>query len=177
MSGRKYILLLPLFFLSFQSAAGCFCNDAKGASLRDVLSHPDQFINKRIKVDAVLRTDGKEYTRISDSEGSTFSILVTADEESTQYYLKNKISKSENFDVINDLSRKLQRLEGKNHNRDLSKINYYRQDVVVCGRLVKSMGELRFAVDNMHVKDSYLLPWTREQKRKHEKLEVETFPW
>jgi len=176
-SGWKYILSFPLLFLSLQAVAGCFCSDAQNVSLSEILSHPDQFINKRVKVDAILRTDGKEYTRISKGEGSEFSILVTADDESTQYYLKHRLSEKENIDVIKDLFRKLRRLEGPGYERDLSKITYYRQDVVVCGRLVKSMGGLRFALDDMHVKDSYLLPWTHEQKIKHKKLEVEMFPW
>jgi hypothetical protein len=56
-------------------------------------------------------------------------------------------------------------MEGAKYEKDMSKIRYYRQDVLACGRLIKEQGELRFALDDMHIERSYLLPW-RSKKGK-----------
>lgn len=148
--------LLCVFSPSVASTG--FCDGSGFISLDQVLSRPDEFLNKRIQTRAVLKTDAKEYTRISLAEGSNFSILTTADDESTGYGKTHDISDSTRLNVVDDLFEKLRTAEGMKYKPDISKIRYYRQDVVVCGRLVRSAGELRFAVDDMRVEDSYLLP-------------------
>jgi hypothetical protein len=50
----------------------------------------------------------------------------------------------------------------------MSKIRYYRQDVLACGRLIKEQGELRFALDDMRIERSYVLPWKSEKISKSE---------
>ena len=156
-----YASLLYLFLVQIpiRAAEVGFCERSKFVPLDQVLSEPTQFLNKRIQTNAVLRTDGKEYTRISLDEGSRFSVLTTADNESTAYYKRNRLSVSPPFDVFRDLFKKLHAREGEKYKPDMTKIQYYRQDVLVCGRLVGSMGNLRFAVDDMRIAKSYLLPW------------------
>ena len=149
--GMLCVLPLPL-------AATDFCDGSKVVSLDQVLTRTDEFIEKRVQARAVLKTDAKEYTRISLAEGSHFSILTTADDESTAYGKTHDLSGGYRLNVVNDLLEKLRAAEGMKYKPDMSKIRYYRQDVVVCGRLVRSAGDLRFAVDDMRVEDSYLLP-------------------
>jgi hypothetical protein len=154
-----------LYLLSAQAAGAGFCDGSKFVPLDQVLSNPIQFLNKRIQTHAILRTDGKEYTRISLDEKSNFSMLTTADDESTAYYKRHDLSAKRHFNVFEDLFEKLRVVEGAKYKQDISKIKYYRQNVMVCGRLVKSMGALRFAVDDISVESSYLLPWiTAKQK-------------
>lgn len=151
-----YMSLLCVF--SAQVRGADFCDGSKFAGLDQVLSNPNKFINKRIQTHAILSTDAKEYTRISFDEKSDFSILTTADDESTSYYISHNLSSKTSLNVVDDLFDKLRTTEGKKYKPDISKIRYYRQNVTICGRLVKSMGQLRFAVDDMRIENSYLLP-------------------
>lgn len=154
-----------LCFSSLPVVATDFCDGSKFVSLDQVLSRPDEFIDKRIQTRAVLKTDAKQYTRISLAEGSNFSILTTADDESTAYGQVHDISDRHHLNVVNDLFEKLRAVEGAKYRPDMSKIRYYRQDVLICGRLVGTIGERRFAVDDMRVEDSYLLPLRRGVRR------------
>jgi hypothetical protein len=151
--------------VSAQVAAADFCEGAKLIPLDQVLANQSRFLNKRIQTHAVLTTDGKEYTRIWFAEKSDFTVLTTADDESTAYSQRNDLSTQSPFNVIGDLLDKLRTAEGAKYKRDISKIKYYRQDVVACGRLVKEQGELRFALDDMHIERSYLLPWKKSRSR------------
>jgi hypothetical protein len=150
-----------LCLVSAQVAATDFCEGAKFVPLDQVLTKQNQFLNKRIQTHAILMTDAKEYMRISLAEKSDFTILTTADDESTAYNQRLGLLAKPPFNVVGDLFEKLQAMEGAKYKKDMSKIRYYRQEVMVCGRLVKSMGDYRFAVDDMHVERSYLLPWKR----------------
>lgn len=147
-----------LFFISSSVVAKDFCDGSKFVSLDHALSSADKYINRRIQTRAVLKTDAKEFTRISLGENSQFSVLTTADDESTAYWKSHNLSIKNRLNVMDDLFEKLRAVEGSKYKPDMSKIRYYRQDVIICGRLVRSMGELRFAVDDMHIEDSYLLP-------------------
>jgi hypothetical protein len=157
----RLIYIGLLYLLSAQAAGASFCDGSKFVSLDQVLSNPVQFLNKRLQTHAILSTDGREFTRITFDEKSKFSILTTADDESTAYYKQHDLVANPPLNVVDDLFEKLRMAEGTKYKRDMSKIRYYRQNVMVCGRLVKSMGELRFAVDDMHVESSYLLPWKK----------------
>lgn len=148
---------------SLPVASTDFCDGSRLVRLDQVLSRPGDFINKRVQTRAVLKTDAKEYTRISLAEGSNFSILTTGDDESTAYGKTHDLSNGARLSVVDDLNEKLRATEGARYKPDMSKIRYYRQNVVVCGRLVRSAGEWRFAVDDMHVEDSYLLPLKSEK--------------
>jgi hypothetical protein len=152
-----------LCLLSAQVAAADFCEGAKFVPLDQVLSNQSQFLNKRVQTHAVLTTDGKEYTRIWLAEKSDFTVLTTADNESTAYSQRNDLLTRPPFNVIADLFDKLRATEGAKYKRNMSRIRYYRQDVMACGRLVKEQGELRFALDDMHIERSYLLPWKKSR--------------
>jgi hypothetical protein len=148
-----------LCVISSPVVANDFCDGSKFVKLDHVLSSPDKYINSRVRTRAILKTDAKEYTRISLDENSKFSVLTTADDESTTYGKRHNLSVENSQNVVDDLFEKLRAVEGSRYKPDMSKIRYYRQDVVICGRLVRSMGELRFAVDDMHIEDSYLVPF------------------
>lgn len=169
-------LVLAMFFcaLPLQVTAGNFCCGSKITTLDKVLSNPKTFLNKRVQVQATLRTDGKAYTRIASGANPETSILTTADAESTTYSKRHHLSNTPLFDVRKDLFDKLHALEGSKYKRDLSKIRYYRQEVTVCGRLVLSNGTFRFAIDNLRVESSYLLPWKKSQKGE-KRLEFKSF--
>lgn len=138
--------------------ASDFCLNSSKETLDQVISNKKQFLGKRVLVHAVLRTDGKEYTRLSLAEGSDVSILATADDESTAY--RGRMSPPPpSYGLREDFFAKLKEREGNRFKPDMSKIGYYRQDVIACGRLVEEAGEYRFALDDMRVEKSYLLPF------------------
>ncbi|MFC4762965.1 hypothetical protein [Dyella koreensis] len=159
----RIICISLLYIFSAQVTGADFCEGSKFTPLDQVLSKPGEFLNQRIQTHAILRTDAKAYTRISLDEKSGFSVLTTADDESTAYNKRHNLSAKPPFNVVSDLFAKLHPVEGAKYKADISKVRYYRQNVMVCGRLVRSMGELRFAVDDMHVEDSYLLPWKNKK--------------
>lgn len=64
--------------------------------------------------------------------------------------------------MVDDLLEKLHTAEGAKYKKDLSKIRYYRQEVIVCGRLVKEQNEIRFALDDKHIERTYLLSWRHQ---------------
>jgi hypothetical protein len=161
---NRWICAALLSLISAQVSAAEFCEGAKFVPLDQILTKQDQFLNKRVQTHAILMTDAKEYSRISFAEKSNFTILTTADDEATAYNQKNDLLSDPPFNVVDDLFKKLRAVEGSSFKPDMRKIRYYRQDVMVCGRLVRSMGELRFAVDDMHIEKSYLLPWKNRRK-------------
>lgn len=143
-----------------------FCGGATFVSLDKMLSTPSDYFDKRVQTHAVLTTNVKEYTRIWLDEKSDFSVLTTVDDESS-VYAQGQHSPGPPFPaVVVDLFDKLRAVQGAKFKRDMSKIEYYRRDVMVCGRLTGSGRDLRFAVDDMHTEDSYLLPWSEGQAEK-----------
>lgn len=162
---NRWICSALLCLLSAQVTAADFCEGAKFVPLDLLLTNQNQFLNRRVQTHAVLATDAKEYTRIWLTEKSKFTVLTTADDESTTYNQRHGLSNHPPFNVVNDLFEKLRAMEGAKYKKDMSKIRYYRQDVMVCGRLVKEQGELRFAVDDMRIERSYLLPWKKPKSK------------
>jgi hypothetical protein len=143
-----------------------FCGGATFVSLDKMLSTPSDYFDKRVQTHAVLTTNVKEYTRIWLDEKSDFSVLTTLDDESSVYAQAQHSSGPPFPAVVVDLFDKLSAVQGPKFKRDMSKLEYYRRDVMVCGRLIGSGRDLRFAVDDMHAEDSYLLPWSEEQAEK-----------
>jgi hypothetical protein len=164
---RTASVLLPLL-LAFSSTAGAadFCDGSRFVTLDQVLSHPNDFLQKRIQLRALLRTDAKEFTRLSLDENSRFSVLTTVDEVAGSYNKSHNLSATQSVNVVDDLYDKLRIVEGAKFVQDRTKIRYYRQDVNVCGRLVRTGDGVRFVIDDLHVEKSYLLPFkTVETKR------------
>jgi hypothetical protein len=147
--------------LSAQAAAAEFCDGSIFVSLDQVLQKKDHFLNRRVQTHAILRTDAKEYSRISLDEKSDFSVLTTADDESTAYHDRMKLPSPPHAFLIDDFFDKVKERDGEHYKKDLTKIGYYRQDVIACGRLVQYADSYRFALDDMQMKRSYLLPWKR----------------
>lgn len=143
-----------------------FCEGAKLVSLDKVLSNPDDYFNKRIQTHAVLTTNVKEYTHISLDENSDFSVLTTVDNESESYTKRQRLPRPSFPSVVTDLFDKLRNLQGAKFTKDMLKLNYYRRDVLACGRLIGSARDFRFAVDDMYTEQSYLLPWQDLQNGK-----------
>lgn len=155
----QWIRVVLICLVSGRAVAADFCEGAKFVPLDQLLTKQEEFIGKRIQTKAIFSTDAKEYTRISFAEKSNFSILTTADDESTAYSQRHDQLTHPPFGVIDDLFKKLREVEGPKYKKDMSKIRYYRQDVEACGRLVKKYGELRFAMDDAHIERTYLVPW------------------
>jgi hypothetical protein len=151
-----------LCLLSARVAATDFCEGAKFVPLNQLLTKQDQFLNRRVQTHAILTTDAKEFVRIWFAEKSRFTILTTADAESTAYNQRMNLSTEPHINVVDDLFEKLHTAEGGKYKNDMSKIRYYRQKVVVCGRLVKEQNEIRFALDDKHIETTYLLPWRHQ---------------
>lgn len=155
---RRGILIVLLGVASLRVTAGDFCDGSRFFPLDKVLTRQGQFLDRRIKTHAILMTDAKEYTRILAAEGSPLTVLTTADDESTRYYKSNN-HHYRAFSLVGDFTAKLRLREGVRYKLDMSKIRYYRQDVTLCGRLVKDKVGYRFAIDDVRVERSYLLHW------------------
>lgn len=158
-------IVIVLISLSGSVSAHNFCGDAQLVPLNNLISNKSKYLNQRVKTYAVLSTDAKEYTLLKQDEKSKLGILITSDAETDEYAKRMSLRPEKNTNVVDDLFEKLRAREGAEYKPDKTKIRYYRQDVMVCGRLVRSMGELRFAVDDMRIEKSYLLPWKNERKK------------
>lgn len=155
---KKYVYAALLCVLSSQVAGVEFCDGADFVTLDKILSTPGEYIGKRVQTHAVLMTDAKEYTRLSLAEHSGFTILASGDDETTSYFNSHKLPVRKWSDLVDDLFTKVRAAEGPTFKPHLSMIQYYRQNVTACGRLIKDQGELRFALDELRVENSYLLP-------------------
>jgi len=153
--------LLSLISLSSSLFAHEFCESAKFVSLNDLISDRDTYLDQRVQTRAVLSTDAKEYTLLKQDEGSKLGILISSDSETEDYKKRMHLSPGGGINVVDDLFGKLRRQEGAGYKPDKTKMRYYRQDVVACGRVVESLGEIRFSVDEMRIERSYLLPWKK----------------
>lgn len=156
---------LLLCLVSTQALSKDFCDGASFVALDNLLQNKTQFLNKRIQTHAILRTDGKEYFRISFEENPSFSILLTADAETTAYFHAHPDIANNHVNVFDDLFSKMQSMGVPKSEREMSKIRFYRQEVTVCGRLVGDQNEVQFAVDDERVERTYLLPWKSSGKR------------
>ena len=143
--------------------AGDFCDNAPFVKLNQVISHKTSYIGVRVRTHAILKTDLKEYTIIEQAEGSGTYLLVGSDEQNSG--LRNVMGKSDitNSSVSRDFMNKYEQKEGAGAAVDWSKIVYYRQERLLCGRVIKVNGRWRFAIDDSILQRSYLLNW----KKKH----------
>lgn len=154
------IVITALIIFSGIASAHCFCGDARFVPLDHLISNKGVYLNKRVRTHAVLSTDAKEFTLLREDEKSKHGLLVTSDAETQAYAKRMNLRSKKYITVVDDLFDKLRAREGTRYKPDMTKIRYYRQDVLVCGRVVRSMGKIRFAVDDMRIEKSYLLPWT-----------------
>jgi len=154
-------VLLLLISVNNSLSACEFCGNAKFVSLNDLISDKRTYLNQRVKIHAVLSTDAKEYALLKQEEESKLGILISSDSEAEEYKRRMHIPPERGINVVDDLFEKLRMREGANYKPDMTKIRYYRQDVVACGRIIESMGEIRFSVDDMRIERSYLLPWRK----------------
>ncbi|QDE39790.1 hypothetical protein FIV34_11520 [Luteibacter pinisoli] len=140
-----------------------FCDDSPVVSLETLLSHPDEFLDKRVRLHALMATDGKEYSNLRASEESRVSILTTIDEVSSMYAREHPDT-GPSFNLMDDFKAKLKERQGGAYKFDMSKIVQYRQDVDACGRLVGPANDRFFALDDMVILKSYLLPEKSSRK-------------
>lgn len=156
-------LVSLLLFQATSVPARDFCQSASFVPLDQLVLSKDAYLNRRVRTHAVLITDAKEFSLLKEEEGSHYGLSTSYDEESDAYKVRMSIPQAPPFNVVNDLFEKLRVLEGTKYKQDMTKIRYYRQEVMVCGRVVKSSdGEYSFAVDDMRRERSYMLPWERK---------------
>ena len=162
---KQWRVALLLCLVSTQTPSKDFCDGSNFVALDNLLLNKAQFLNKRIQTHAILRTDGKEHTRISLEENSRFTILLTADAETTAYFHMHPDIVNHYVDAKDDLFSKMQSMGVPKAEREMSKISFYRQELMVCGRLVGDQNEVQFAVDDQRVERTYMLPWKNSGKR------------
>jgi hypothetical protein len=141
--------------------ASHFCNNASLVPMDQIAADKDMYLNKRVRSHAVLRTDAKEFSLLKQDETTHFGLRTITDDESVSYSNGLSPQKKQSFNTKGDFFEKLREMEGRAYRPDMTKIIYYRQDVLVCGRLVKSDKEYYFAIDDMVIEKTYLLPWDR----------------
>lgn len=144
--------------------AGNFCDNAPFIKLNQIISHKQSYIGVRVRTHAILKTDLKEYTIIEQSEKSDNYLLVGSDGQNSG--LRNITGKSDitSSSVSLDFMNKYKQMEGARAAVDWSKIVYYRQERLLCGRVVKVDGRWRFAIDDSILQSSYLLDWKKKHK-------------
>jgi hypothetical protein len=161
---RMQLALLVLMFVSPACSANAFCGNAPFVPFDQLAMNAKSMLNKRVRTRAVGTTDAKEYTRYRQDELSPEGLLQTADSESTRYAEAMKLSPPA-FDVREELFRLLRIAEGDRYKPDLAKIRYYREDVMLCGRVVRTWGMFEFAVDDLIRERTYLLLPQRSAKK------------
>ncbi|MEO7067922.1 MAG: hypothetical protein ABI114_13490 [Rhodanobacter sp.] len=135
-----------------------FCQGASFVPLDQLVLSKDAYLNKRVRTHAVLVTDAKEFSLLKQEEDSHYGLRTSYDEESDAYKMRMALPPAPPFSVVGDFFEKLRALEGPKYKQDMTKIRYYRQDVIVCGRVVKSSdGEYSFAIDDIRRERSYVL--------------------
>lgn len=152
-----------LYCVSNAAYASDFCDNAPFVQLNHVISHKQWYLGVRIRTSAILKTDLKEYMIIEQTEGSDSYFLVGSDGQSGS--LKNVSGKSDisNASVSRDFIRKYKQKEGMVATVDWSKIVYYRQERLFCGRVIMVNDSFRFAIDDSILENSYLLDWKKNK--------------
>lgn len=166
MIGRAAILIV-LACSMYIGAAQCrdFCDDAKFVKLDELIARRDSYLDKQVKTRAVLKTDLKEYTLLRQDETSKLAILVGWDAEfsgraTTQ---SSRVSDLNPLAILNDYYGKLRDVGIDDKGR--SKLKYYRQVRLLCGRVRKGdpIG-YRFVIDGSVLERSYLVGWRKKRK-------------
>lgn len=144
--------------------AGDFCDNAPFVQLSQIISHKQSYLGVRVRTHAILKTDLKEYMIIEQAEGSSNYFLVGSDGQGAS--LKNVTGKSDitNSSVSHDFIKKYKQKGGMGAAVDWSKIVYYRQERLLCGRVIKVDNYWRFAIDDSILQNSYLLGWKKKHK-------------
>jgi len=165
----KYAAHLLLFLLiqatSLPAFAAGFCGNARFMPLDELLADKGKNIGLRVKTRAILQTDLKEYSSLRQSEHSVSSILVGDDE--TAIYRQRHSSNPESLSAYNisaDYFSKLHalRIDGN----DMSQLVNYRQELLLCGRLIKEGKRYSFAIDDSILEESYLIPTNPRHPRR-----------
>ncbi|TBR36091.1 MULTISPECIES: hypothetical protein [Dyella] len=150
-------LLFPLgMLISTTLSAREFCEASPAVEFDIWVSHRESHIGQRVRFDATLRTDGKEFTVLQAGEGGG-QILMTSDDESDAYRERWKVPDRFVPGTYKDLNSKIDQLGRDGRRLQPPTIRYYRQEVTVCGRIVNDDGLLKFAVDDMITVSSYLI--------------------
>ena len=160
----KRSALAGLILLVSQSTqAAEFCDGSRFVDFDQLVAKNEAYVGKRVRTHAIAMTDAKEYTLFRKNEDSQEGLLESWDQE-TDAYAKRMGLSDQPFNVRQDLFDKLRALEKDQFKPDLTKIVYYRQVVSLCGRLVSEDGRYSFAVDDLILEKSYLLPFHSSMK-------------
>jgi hypothetical protein len=134
-----------------------FCDNAELFKLNHVINNKSEFLNKRIRTQAIMITNAKEFTLIKQDEIDKIGILVTSDEVSSSYRLDHNIPVDKSFNVTGDYFEKMKSRSGSSVNGSLSEIYLYRQKRMLCGRLINKYNKYYFSIDDSILEQSYIL--------------------
>ncbi|MBS0498836.1 MAG: hypothetical protein JSR74_00745 [Proteobacteria bacterium] len=150
-------------------AAQCrdFCDGAKFVAFDDLVANRDSYLDRQVKTRAILKTDLKEYTQLRQSEASSVAILVGWDAEfpgSATVIQSSQGSDLNPSSILRDYYVKLRNIGISN--KDRSKLRFYRQVRLLCGRVRKAepIG-YRFVIDDSVLERSYLIDWIKPKTR------------
>lgn len=159
----RWTLALMIVLVSTLCHGEGFCGTAPYVPFDQVVRDKALMIGQCVRTHVVVTTDAKEYSLFRENEHSRYGLLETAGDESPRCAKTDTPSQSTDVNVREDLFRKLREVEGDNFKPDLTMIRYYRQDMLLCGQVVKEDGEIRFAVDDGILERSYLLPLPKKR--------------
>lgn len=154
MQSTRLIIGLLLTAVSGLSVAGDFCRASSAVNLDQWFGDMPARMGVRIRAKAILVTDAKEYTVVFGTEGG--HVAFTTSDERTMEYRKH-VPKRDVPAALLDMNEKLVRASRELPGLSPPEIRFYRQEVLLCGRVEMIDGQYSLAVDDLIVAKSYLL--------------------
>lgn len=158
----RVIVAVAMLFTVTVIHASSFCEGAQFVAFDELVRSKDGYLNMRIRTHGVLSTDGKEFSLLKQEERSIHGLLVENDSEADKYAREHTLHTDASFDLVADFTSKLQQQEGSKAPSDMSKIGSYRQQLALCGRVIKGSFGYGFAIDDSILERTYLI---RRKKR------------
>lgn len=172
MISRPALLIIAACSM-YIGAAQCrdFCDGAKFVALDDLIANRDSYLDKQVKTHAILRTDLKEYTQLRQDEASRLAILVGWDAEFPGRATVIQGSQGSDLNPSSILRDYYVKLRNSGISiEDRSKLKFYRQVRLFCGRVRKAepIG-YRFVIDDSVLERSYLVGLSKQHSAERHK--------
>jgi hypothetical protein len=161
---KRGIVAVLAFLSAGVANAGAFCDSASFVAFDELVRQKERFLNVRVQTHGVLRTDAKESTLITQGESAKRGLRVESDAAAESYAREHALPADPTFNVVADFVSKLRLRDGDKAPVDMSKIVQYRQQRLLCGRVIKGSSGYVFAIDDSVLERTYLLP-DRHRKR------------
>lgn len=158
LSMNRLGMLIAACLVAGLTQAGDFCEGSPFVPFGQLLNEKAEHVGDRLVTRGILRTDAQEFTLITDGDTATRGLLVESDDEAEAYARKHALVVDPTFNVIDDFASKLEEEQGGKSSLDMSQIVRYRQQRLLCGRVIRGFFGYAFVIDDSVLEKSFLLP-------------------